>query len=57
MMEVSMDPTLFLHLDADFLWRWYITDAMGNLVPVSRPYFDRAEAEEAMRAHAMPLAA
>jgi hypothetical protein len=47
----------FLHMDSDYSWRWYITDADGALVAVSRPFFNLAEAQQVLRAYAMPLAA
>jgi uncharacterized protein YegP (UPF0339 family) len=52
-----MDAPFFLHLDRDYCWRWYVTDADGKMVAVTGPYFARSEAEDAMRVCAMPMAA
>lgn len=51
------DAPFFLHLDSDYRWRWYVTDVSGQLVPVSQPYFNLADARQAMKALAMPMAA
>jgi hypothetical protein len=51
------EAKLFLHLDSDYCWRWYVTDARGNRVPVSQPYFSLAEARGAVRVFAAPMAA
>jgi hypothetical protein len=57
-MEVSMDDAPFyLHLDRDYCWQWYVTNVSGKPVPVSRPYFDLAEAQQAKKVLVMPLAA
>jgi hypothetical protein len=48
---------LYLHMDSDYCWRWYITDAFGKSVAVTRSYFGLAEARQAMSSYAMPLAA
>jgi hypothetical protein len=51
------DALFFLHMDADYLWRWYVTDATGKSVAVSRPFFHLVEAQDAMRVFALPMAA
>jgi hypothetical protein len=57
-MEVRMDDApFFLHMDTDYLWRWYVIDATGKSVAVSRPFFHLVEAQNAMRVFALPLAA
>jgi hypothetical protein len=39
----------FLHMDDQWMWRFYFLDAVGKLAAMSTlAYFTRAEAEEAM---------
>lgn len=39
----------FLHMDADWMWRFYFLDSKGKLIAMSTlAYFTRAEAEVAM---------
>ncbi len=51
------DAPFYLHLDRDYNWQWYVTGASGRLFPVSRPYFDLAEAQQAKKVFVMPMAA
>jgi hypothetical protein len=57
-MEARMDDAPFvLHLDSDYLWRWYITNIAGNMIAVAGPYFHEEEARKALKVLAMPMAA
>jgi hypothetical protein len=47
---------IFPHLDREFLWRACIRDAEGQIVPLSRPYFHLAEAEQAVKVLSKPMA-
>lgn len=39
----------FLHMDEEWLWRFYFLDQRGNVIVISHhAYFTRAEAEAAM---------
>jgi len=39
----------FLHMDKEWLWRFYLLDQKGNVIVISHhAYFTRAEAETAM---------
>ena len=40
----------FLHMDDEWMWRFFFLDRLGKLITVStKAYFTRAEAEAAMR--------
>lgn len=45
-----MEPyDYWLHMDEDFMWRWFCSDRNGNLVSLSASsFFHRAEAERSM---------
>ena len=45
-----MEPfDYWLHMDADFMWRWYCFDRNGNPVSQSaKSFFHRQEAERAL---------
>ena len=44
-----MDPlSPWLHLDDQYMWQWYCSDAAGRPVPIGRWWFNRADAERAM---------
>jgi len=43
------DAKPFLHMDDQWMWRFYFLDSLGKLVAMStKAYFTRAEAERAM---------
>jgi hypothetical protein len=43
------DAQPFLHMDDQWMWRFYFLDERGDLVVMSaKAYFTRAEAEKAM---------
>jgi hypothetical protein len=43
------DARAFLHMDEEWLWRFYLLDRQGNILVISHhAYFTRAEAEAAM---------
>jgi uncharacterized protein YegP (UPF0339 family) len=43
------DADPYLHMDDQWMWRFYFLDRFGNLIVMStQAYFTRAEAEEAM---------
>ena len=43
------DAQAFLHMDEEWLWRFYLLDQKGNVIVISHhAYFTRAEAEAAM---------
>ena len=44
------DATPYLHMDAQWMWRFYFLDRSGKSIAVSmQAYFTRDEAEVAMR--------
>ena len=43
------DAQAFLHMDDQWMWRFYFLDKYGNLIATSaKAYFTRADAEKAM---------
>lgn len=46
---MSANAQAFLHMDEEWLWRFYLLDRDGNVIVISHhAYFTRAEAEAAM---------
>jgi hypothetical protein len=51
------DAQAFLHMDEEWMWRFYFLDREGNVLAISHhAYFTRAEAEAAMHAFQLRLA-
>jgi hypothetical protein len=54
---MEADAQAFLHMDEEWLWRFYFLDAEGNVLVISHhAYFTRAEAEAAMLNFQLSLA-
>lgn len=50
--------TPYLHMDDQWMWRFYFLDRFGKLIVTSAmAYFTRKEAEDAMRSFQLNLAA
>lgn len=49
--------TPYLHMDDQWMWRFYFLDRFGKLIVTSaKAYFTRKEAEDAMRSFQLTLA-
>lgn len=43
-------PTFWLHMNDEYMWRWFCSDADGTLVAISaRSFFHLADAERALK--------
>jgi hypothetical protein len=49
------DINPMFHMDSDYMWRWFVTDAHGNLVCVSARWFFACEEARRNYDEAHPL--
>lgn len=43
------DATFWLHMNDEYMWRWFCSDSQGSLVAISaQSFFHRADAEAAL---------